>query len=303
MKTRLVVLSAGLALSASGAANGQLLYDNGPLQTHTGTGAGGANVSVLQTAAPIQLNTYGFGVQLNANRIADDFTVPAGQTWNVTSITLYGYQTGAVPPTPTIDNVNIQIWNGPPDSPTSTVVFGDTTTNRFASATFANMYRPLDTNMADPARAIFTITVTVATALPAGTYWLDWNMGGSTSFSGPWQPPVTILGQQGKPGANAKQSQAGLWVALADAGNPTFPTPVNQDAPFKVNGTSTGGGCYANCDGSTTPPILNVNDFICFQGKYAAGDPTANCDESTTPPVLNVNDFICFQGKYAAGCP
>jgi hypothetical protein len=61
--------------------------------------------------------------------------------------------------------------------------------------------------------------------------------------------------------------------------------------------------CYANCDGSTTPPILNVNDFICFQGKFAAADPTANCDESTTPPTLNVNDFICFQGQFAAGCP
>jgi hypothetical protein len=61
--------------------------------------------------------------------------------------------------------------------------------------------------------------------------------------------------------------------------------------------------CYANCDGSTTPPILNVNDFICFQQRYAAGDSYANCDGSTAPPVLNVNDFICFQSKFAAGCP
>jgi len=60
--------------------------------------------------------------------------------------------------------------------------------------------------------------------------------------------------------------------------------------------------CYANCDGSTVPPILNVSDFICFQTKYAAGDPYANCDNSTIPPVLNVSDFICFQTKYSAGC-
>jgi len=60
--------------------------------------------------------------------------------------------------------------------------------------------------------------------------------------------------------------------------------------------------CYANCDGSSVPPILNVSDFICFQTKYAAGDSYANCDNSTTPPVLNVSDFICFQTKYAAGC-
>jgi hypothetical protein len=31
--------------------------------------------------------------------------------------------------------------------------------------------------------------------------------------------------------------------------------------------------CYANCDGSTNVPILNINDFICFQGRFAAGCP------------------------------
>jgi hypothetical protein len=61
--------------------------------------------------------------------------------------------------------------------------------------------------------------------------------------------------------------------------------------------------CYANCDCSTTEPLLNVSDFVCFQTKYAAGDPAANCDGSTIPPILNVSDFICFQQKYAAGCP
>jgi len=63
-----------------------------------------------------------------------------------------------------------------------------------------------------------------------------------------------------------------------------------------------GGGCYANCDGSSAVPFLNVNDFICFQSAFAAGDSYANCDGSTTAPVLNVNDFICFQSAFAAGC-
>ncbi|MFN0133538.1 MAG: GC-type dockerin domain-anchored protein [Phycisphaerales bacterium] len=60
--------------------------------------------------------------------------------------------------------------------------------------------------------------------------------------------------------------------------------------------------CYANCDGSTTPPILNVNDFTCFTNLFAAGSSLANCDGSTTPPVLNVNDFTCFLNRFAAGC-
>ena len=64
-----------------------------------------------------------------------------------------------------------------------------------------------------------------------------------------------------------------------------------------------GTSCYANCDGSTTPPVLNVLDFSCFLNRFAAGDPYANCDGSTNPPVLNVLDFACFLNRFAAGCP
>jgi hypothetical protein len=61
--------------------------------------------------------------------------------------------------------------------------------------------------------------------------------------------------------------------------------------------------CYANCDGSNTQPVLNVNDFICFQSAFVEGNAYANCDGSTTPPVLNIADFVCFQSRFAAGCP
>jgi hypothetical protein len=70
--------------------------------------------------------------------------------------------------------------------------------------------------------------------------------------------------------------------------------------------------CYANCDGSTTPPVLNVEDFVCFINEFAQGQllPTAqqithyaNCDNSTTEPVLNVEDFICFINEFSQGCP
>jgi hypothetical protein len=70
--------------------------------------------------------------------------------------------------------------------------------------------------------------------------------------------------------------------------------------------------CYANCDGSTTEPILNVEDFICFVNEFASAlalPPAqqvthyANCDGSTTEPVLNVEDFTCFVSAFAQGCP
>ena len=81
------------------------------------------------------------------------------------------------------------------------------------------------------------------------------------------------------------------------AGAATFTS--NGRAAFVIN---LGGGCYPNCDGSTTTPVLNVLDFSCFLNRFAAGDTYANCDHSTTPPVLNVLDFSCFLNNFAAGC-
>jgi hypothetical protein len=45
-----------------------------------------------------------------------------------------------------------------------------------------------------------------------------------------------------------------------------------------------------------------VGDFACFLNSFAAGGAYANCDQSTTPPVLNALDFGCFLNKFAAGC-
>ena len=99
------------------------------------------------------------------------------------------------------------------------------------------------------------------------------------------------------------------FTVAAPVANPTlsftFFNPPSYDYLDDVHvytPVSCGGGCYANCDHSTTVPFLNVGDFICFQSRFAAGDTYANCDHSTTPPVLNVGDFICFQAAFAAGC-
>lgn len=71
-------------------------------------------------------------------------------------------------------------------------------------------------------------------------------------------------------------------------------------------------GCYPNCDLSTTPPILNIDDFVCFINSFAVGQSLpheeqlthySNCDGSTTAPVLNVDDFVCFINSFAVGCP
>jgi predicted outer membrane repeat protein len=127
----------------------------------------------------------------------------------------------------------------------------------------------------------------------------------------------------GSPAIDAADNTALPPDILTDRdGNPRFvddPATPDTGIPGGAGGTAIADigayefqACYANCDSSTTSPILNVEDFICFIAEFAAGSTLpheqqikhyANCDGSTTPPVLNVEDFACFISEFAAGCP
>ena len=255
--------------------------------------------------------TAGFNALAGTYRIADDFQVSAGQT--ITAMRFPAYQTGALGTT--ITALTLQIWDGPPDNPASTVVFGDTFTNRMTNVSLSNIYRCFNTvtpptcggapTLPDSGRHIQWVDAgNLNIQLPAGTYWVDFDVAG-TAASGPWVPPSTsdtAIGRQcDLSDSNALQSVGGVWQPLNDTGQGCAPTPVQQKVYFEI--TATGGGCYANCDNSTTAPILNVADFTCFLQRFAAGESYANCDNSTTAPVLNVADFTCFLQAFAAGCP
>ncbi len=70
--------------------SGKVLYDNGPLINSAGTGAGGADESVLQSFS-LGMNILGFGHQFSVfNLVADDFTV-SGKVWNVDTIAFFAY--------------------------------------------------------------------------------------------------------------------------------------------------------------------------------------------------------------------
>ena len=57
--------------------------------------------------------------------------------------------------------------------------------------------------------------------------------------------------------------------------------------------------CTADCDGNG---VLNILDFVCFQGLFVAGDVRADCDRSACAD-LNILDFVCYQQQFLAGCP
>jgi len=202
-----------------------VLYDNGPLVNSPGTGAGGADESVLQTA--LGLNTLGFGHQfLNGYRMADDFTVTDSGGWDVQTITFFAYQTGSTT-TSTMTGVYVQIWNGDPSAGGS-VIFGDLTTNRLASTAWANIYRVTDTTSGTTNRPVMANIATIGTTLPAGTYWLDWMTDG-TLASGPWAPPISINGQTTT--GNALQYTT-AWAPALDTGT----AAAQQGMPFIIEG-------------------------------------------------------------------
>lgn len=221
-------VNAGVA-AAPVAAPEDVLWDNGPLVNSPGTGPGGADESIARDVT-VGLASRGFNASLSGGfRIADDFTV-AASGWNVDSITFYVYQ-GNSPTSPSpITGVNYQIWDGPPDDPTSMVVVGDTTTNRLTSTTWANMFRRLESTPDDSSRPVMVAVTSAGFSLAPGSYWIDFQVDGDINYTGPWQPPVTIDGQTST--GNGLQSVAGAWQPIVDS---ALQTPLG--VPFIIQGT------------------------------------------------------------------
>jgi hypothetical protein len=154
----------------------------------------------------------------SGNRVADDFTV-TGNGWQIDRFTFFSYQSFS-DTVSTIDNVNYRIWSGPPNNPNSVVIFGDSETNRILTSSWSRVYRVSEsTSGTDSVRPVMMVVANADVFLPAGTYWLDWQMGGTLS-SGPWAPPITITGEANT--GNALQF-VGSWSNATDVGQQGFP--------------------------------------------------------------------------------
>lgn len=202
-----------------------VLFTYNELVNAAGQGQGGADVSFI--TAPGTL--YGAGSQANLfNWMGDDFTVPAGQQWQIDSVIFYSYQTGSTL-TSTITACHLAIWNGRVDSAGVTLRAGDTTTNKMKNTYFSNIYRttatpPYNTQNTRP---IMKVVDTLNVLLSPGYYWIQTSFRG-TLGSGPWAPPRTILNTPIT--GNAKQKLAGVWGNFIDGTN-------GQGLPFIIYGT------------------------------------------------------------------
>lgn len=208
----------------------QYIYDNGPLVTNPGGGFGGADLSALQATT---LNILGYGSQLSANNwITDDFTVPGNETWSIDAFKFFSYQTGSTT-TSTYNAARVVIYNGRPDLPTSQVVFGDETTERYISSSWTGAYRATDAAPTGNTRPIMGVLSSAPTVLGPGNYWVMYTLGG-TLASGPWAPPISILGTFET--GNSWARQAGTWLALRDSAVGAA-SGYAQGIPFKIVGS------------------------------------------------------------------
>ncbi len=202
----------GLVL-ASGMTQAAEIYNNGPV-------VDASHLSVL--TAPN--NTLGFGDgTANSLAVADDFSVGAGQHWNVSSIDFFGYQTGA-----TAFTFQAATWS---------IVSGDVNTGSVVASGVTNVtnggregYRVTSTTLTNTTRGIYRAQADMADfTLDAGNYWLRWSLTGSLA-SGPWQPPVS----DGRIGNAAQSTSTTPFTAVVDAGS-----TLGAELPFAINGTIT----------------------------------------------------------------
>lgn len=215
MKRTLVVALA--VLSASAFAN----IDTQALINFAGGMSNGGDRSALEGTETL----FGLGAQLvgttTNNIVADDFTVGAGG-FNLTSIRLYTYQTGAT--APSITGANWSIGGAASTSLTT----GTPITNGWWNPNPIGAFRTTSTSTTDTTRRIQFVDVDVTDQfLAAGTYWLSWQFVG-TLASGPWQP--LNPGSMSAFGDNAVQSiNGGAFAAVNNAAGA-------NDLPFTLVG-------------------------------------------------------------------
>lgn len=203
------------------------------------------------------------------NALADNFVVPVGAIWNTTSFEFFAYQTGSAATPMPFDQLRVQIYNGDPAAG-GTVIAGNFTTNVLdvANSGDALMYRLFNSTVPTAAapgttRKIWRLRGNLAAVLPAGTYWVAYQVH-ATNDAAAFFPPVTIPGTRGLAGWNAEQSTIALpaYTGIFDTGNPITAADVNQDMPFNINGTVTLGVSENTFEASVSLSPNPVRDVL-----------------------------------------
>ncbi|MBS1689424.1 MAG: T9SS type A sorting domain-containing protein [Bacteroidetes bacterium] len=155
--------------------------------------------------------------------VADVFHVPAGITWVVDTVIVYGYQYGMRVPS-TFTGCNLQIYSGTPGAG-GAVRWGDTLTNVLVSTGFTGIYK-VDTFAADSGllstkRAIMYLKLYLPhpPSLGTGTYWLSWSATCTSTITSATCPYKVLPGRINPPGQQSRILYGGAWQYVIDNGD------------------------------------------------------------------------------------
>jgi len=226
-------------------------------------------------------------------RFADDFLIPAGEVWALSTLRVYAYQPGAQGPSP-FSGLRVRLWLGRPGDNASEIIWGDPTTNRMLSSTATNVLRVFSTiatpqpQPPDQSRMIWDTRASLdGVTLTPGHYWIEWQYTSINPEGGAFSPAATTIGSRGT--GNAVQLQgpagdfAGGWIEIVDPGKPASQPDLPQDLPFILEGFVTR-VCDPdiNCDGSVDQGDLSCL-ILAVSGELSclcANDPDFNQDGS-----------------------
>ena len=281
-KITLLALKFLFVLAFTQVLNAQQIYTNGGLSTGA-TSNNGVAAPAGYTWSELQ-NNVGNTTETNAStgtncyynpagtlnyRLADNFVVPAGSTWNTTSFDFFCYQSGYLGTVPPIDVLRVQIYSSDPSIAGAVSVAGNMTTNVYdaANSSDALMYRTANSSVPVTlapvtTRKIWKVRGNLTASLPPGTYWVVYQVNSTLVTGTCLTPYVTVVGNRGLAGWNAKTLNVvtSAWTSIIDLGNPAATAPdVPQDLPFIINGTVTGAApANDNCSGAIalTPGVV-----------------------------------------------
>lgn len=183
-----------------------------------------SGVLIDQTGSGTQAFTsYDFASPAAAaydNQAADDFNVPAGEAWRITSLDVYGTHQG-----PAVAAGGVFLYASSGTAP--------------GSQLFEQLGIPV--TITGPPEARYGLGLSGAPSLMPGTYWLSVRMQGPGTPTQAWKWEILdapLAGNQAvwqNPG-NAAGTGCTAWKPLGSCANPPFPVGTGQDLFFRLTG-------------------------------------------------------------------
>ncbi len=198
----------------------------------------GADVSMLE---PTQA---GLGKGFNHNQqfhLADDFIIPAEQTWTINGFRFFGYQTGSTLLS-TLYGAYIKIYSGDPDLGGFVIAdYGDE--NLMVSSSFANAYREETGDITTIDRPIMEIVCKIPELiLETGEYWVSVGaMGSIGTPNGPQIGPYMVHLQLANGNTTTGNAIRIFMSSIMD-----WVDDGPQGMPFDVFGSKVGTGVGTN---------------------------------------------------------